>query len=126
MKRVMIELPDATADSLEGQSRLAGFASPDAYLATLLDADRLRLERLRVEAELARDAEANPRPPMTEEDWTRLKEEIDRRRPRPLPQLDDDLDVARGASAPVAHDGITDEQREEHRRRLGGRDACGD
>lgn len=128
MKRITIELRDELADALAAQASLAGFASPDEYVATLVEGDRLRLERLRREAEINREAAAHPPRQMTEEDWRRLKQEIDRRLPRPRVPLEDlfgDDDSSPPASSASTFD-MTDEQREEHRRRLGGRDACGD
>ena len=70
-----VSLPDRLKEFVEKRVASGEFPSAEAYLGSLVDADRLREERDRLD-DMLLEGLNSPNQPMTSEDWNSLRRRI--------------------------------------------------
>lgn len=79
MKTLHVNLSDDVEEKLARQVRAAGFSDVSAYVETLLKADRQRLAQEDLDSELLRGLNSGPPEELTEEVWSRILNNFERR-----------------------------------------------
>ena len=71
-----IDLPEKFAKFVEQQVVARGYHSVADYLAELIEADRRRLIRQYLQAEIIKGIESGPSTPFTKEEWESIRQEV--------------------------------------------------
>jgi Arc/MetJ-type ribon-helix-helix transcriptional regulator len=73
---MQIQLPESISDFVEQQVAARGYHAPVDYLSDLIEADRRKLVRQQIEAEIIKGLESGPSTPFTKEDWESIRQEV--------------------------------------------------
>jgi antitoxin ParD1/3/4 len=76
MQTTNVVLPDSLNEYIQEQVARHGYENASAYFCELVQADRLRKEKLALEAEVLRGLECQERIVMTDEAWDALYQEV--------------------------------------------------
>jgi putative addiction module CopG family antidote len=71
-----VHLPEPLCEFVEEQVVARGYHSAADYLAELIEADRRRMVRQQIEAEIIKGIESGPSTPFTKEDWESIRQEV--------------------------------------------------
>jgi Arc/MetJ-type ribon-helix-helix transcriptional regulator len=73
---MQIQLPQYVCDFVEEQVAALGYRSAMDYVAELIEADRRRVVRQQIEAEIIKGLESGPSTEFTKEDWESIRQEV--------------------------------------------------
>jgi Arc/MetJ-type ribon-helix-helix transcriptional regulator len=79
MFQLTVSLSDDLKEFIEERTPKHGFDTTDDYIEFLLRMEILRLQRDTVEALIQEGLDSGEPTPMTKEDWTRLRRELEER-----------------------------------------------
>jgi antitoxin ParD1/3/4 len=85
MPTIQLELPDALREFVETRAMEQGFPDLADYIRAVLEEERKRATRLRVDQLLLEGLQSGPSVPMTPEEWDEIRQEVRERQTRRNP-----------------------------------------